>query len=47
MDEERTDLFSTDGLKPSMADLDNLFEDSSDETDAVSMLYKQNVLWYS
>eukprot|EP00095_Tigriopus_kingsejongensis_P006785 maker-scaffold794_size96255-snap-gene-0.18 protein:Tk06785 transcript:maker-scaffold794_size96255-snap-gene-0.18-mRNA-1 annotation:"thyroid hormone receptor-associated" len=27
------DLFSTTGLKPSMDDLNNLFEDSSDETD--------------
>lgn len=34
LEEDR--LFTSDGLKPTMADLDNLFEDSSDETDVVS-----------
>ncbi|TRY70349.1 hypothetical protein TCAL_02438 [Tigriopus californicus] len=33
-EDDRNDLFSTTGLKPSMDDLDNLFDDSSDETDA-------------
>ena len=35
-DDKPTDLFTSEGLKPSMDDLDNLFDDSSDETEAVS-----------
>jgi hypothetical protein len=34
-EDKPTDLFTSEGLKPSMDDLDNLFEDSSDETEAV------------
>ncbi len=36
-EEKPTDLFTSEGLKPSMDDLDNLFDDSSDETEAVSL----------
>ena len=34
-DDKPTDLFTSEGLRPSMDDLDNLFEDSSDETEVV------------
>ena len=44
-EEKATDLFTSKGLKPTMEDLDNIFDDSSDETDMPNV--RTNVTYVS